>query len=152
MSSSLSRLKQLGDRLSLKSMGFRRGQAQDDGSGAAAAWGGDRAAAGGRRQARAAAGAAADYTLVAQPSEEEAAAALDALAPGYFDPPQEFDALEHELRQLPVNFEATHLEAVAEERTGVLEVRGARVECMRAGWLLRTYYEWPLLRWLRARM
>jgi hypothetical protein len=152
MSSSLSRLKQLGDRLSLKSVTFRRGQAQDDGSGTAA-WDGDRAVGGGRRQARAAAGAAADYTVVAQPSEEEAAAALDALAPGYFDPPQQFDALAHELRQLPVNFEAAHLEAVAEARTGVLEVRGVvrhRVHACRVA--VQDNIEWPPLWCLCAYM
>lgn len=53
---------------------------------------------------------------------EHGEAAISDLAPGYFDPPGQFDALEHELRQLPVAFEAAHLEAVAEERTGVLEV------------------------------
>ena len=54
-------------------------------------------------------------------TEAEAKAALAELAPGYFDP--QFDALEHELRQLPVDFDQAALEAVAEERTGVLEVR-----------------------------
>ena len=56
-------------------------------------------------------------------TEEEAEAVLRELAPGYFDPPSEFDALEHELRQLPVDFTQDQLEAVAEDRTGVLEVR-----------------------------
>ena len=56
-------------------------------------------------------------------SEEEAEAALRELASGYFDPPAAFDALEHELRQLPVDFTHEQQEAVAEERTSVLEVR-----------------------------
>ena len=59
----------------------------------------------------------------ASAEEDEREAVLHSLATGYFDPPQHFDALEHELRRLPVNFEAAHLEEVAEERTGVLEVR-----------------------------
>ena len=59
-------------------------------------------------------------------SEDEGEAALLELASGYFDPPEHFDALEFELRQLPIAFEASQLEAVAEERTGVLEVRAAR--------------------------
>ncbi|KAI7841037.1 hypothetical protein COHA_005265 [Chlorella ohadii] len=55
-------------------------------------------------------------------TDEETEAVLRELAPGYFDPPSEFDALEHELRQLPVDFTQEQLESVAEDRTAVLEV------------------------------
>ncbi len=61
-------------------------------------------------------------------TDEEAEAVLRELAPGYFDPPSEFDALEHELRQLPVDFTQEQLESVAEDRTAVLEVRCASVQ------------------------
>lgn len=61
-------------------------------------------------------------------TDEEAEAVLRELAPGYFDPPSEFDALEHELRQLPVDFTQDQLETVAEERTSVLEVRPCTVQ------------------------
>lgn len=61
--------------------------------------------------------------LGARPSEEEVEAALADLAPGYFDPPAAFDALEHELRCMPVDFANAQLEEVADARTGVLEVR-----------------------------
>ena len=79
--------------------------------------------------------------LGARPSEEEVEAALADLAPGYFDPPGAFDALEHELRCLPVDFGSTQLEDVADARTGVLEVRGRW--CL---WLLpwRTVPRWML--------
>lgn len=72
---------------------------------------------------RVSAGAAEYGVLVGgQSTEDELEAALNNLPPGYFDPPELFDALEHELRQLPVNFDAAQLEGVAEQRTGVLEV------------------------------
>lgn len=108
----------LGDRLTSRSASLRRGGRDSE----AEATGGS----GGKNSAGRALG---KYgVLPAGPSatseEEEGEAALHDLAPGYFDPPEQFDALEHELRQLPVAFEAAHLEAVADERTGVLEVGG----------------------------
>jgi hypothetical protein len=78
---------------------------------------------GGGGGGRVSAGAAEYGVLVGgQSTEDELEAALNDLPPGYFDPPELFDALEHELRQLPINFDAAQLEGVAEQRTGVLEV------------------------------
>jgi hypothetical protein len=53
-------------------------------------------------------------------SEEEREAILSSLPAEYFD--ENFDALEHELRKLPVNFEAASLDSVVEQHTTVLEV------------------------------
>lgn len=65
-------------------------------------------------------------------SEDAAEAALAQVPPGYFQPGDEFDALEWELRQLPIDFAQQHLEAVAEERTGALEVRPGEGWCCAA--------------------
>lgn len=77
-------------------------------------------------------GAAARYGILVggQSTEDELEAALNDLPAGYFDPAGQFDALEHELRQLPVNFDAEALEVVAEGRTAVLEVGAAAAPCM----------------------
>ncbi|KAL4422269.1 hypothetical protein ABPG75_008466 [Micractinium tetrahymenae] len=112
----------LGDRLASRTASLRRGGRTSEVD----------AGGGGGSAAVREGGAASKYgALPAGPSatseEDEGEAALRDLAPGYFDPPEQFDALEHELRQLPVAFEAAHLEAVAEERTGVLEVVSERL-------------------------
>lgn len=53
-------------------------------------------------------------------SEEAREVLLRSLPASYFH--VDFDALNHELKQLPANFEAASLESVVEERTTVLEV------------------------------
>lgn len=125
----------LSDRLAAKSSSLRFGR----GAGEASADGG-----GGRAGTGAAAGKygalAAGPTVTSE--EDEGEAALNDLAPGYFDPPDQFDALEHELRQLPVAFEASHLEAVADERTGVLEVGAAAGGGVRSCCSLRSFVRW----------
>lgn len=65
-----------------------------------------------------------------QTSEEEAEKVLASVPEGYYEPPGTkggFDALDHELRALPLDFGPVALEAVAEERTGVLEVVSERL-------------------------
>lgn len=99
-------------------------------AGRSPAGGGSKAGGGGGESsyARPGSGGAAPHpdsgvTVGVRPSEEEVESALAELAPGYFQPPDAFDALEHELRCLPVDFGAGQLEEAAEARTGVLEVR-----------------------------
>lgn len=109
----------------MRSASFRRRKAGVDGEEPRSGASGAPADGGGSRLHPAAADR---YGILvpSQTSEDELEAALNGLAPGYFDPPELFDALEHELRQLPVNFGGDQLEEVAEERTCVLEVRRRR--------------------------
>lgn len=65
-------------------------------------------------------------------SEQEREAVLATLPPEYFD--EGFDALEHELKQLPLNFEAASLDSVVEERTAVLDVSWAGLPSAAAAW------------------
>lgn len=112
----------LGDKLTMRTASLRRGGKDSAAGGAAAADGTTPAA------ASPAPHPGSGVLLGVQPSEDEVEAALAELAPGYFQPPAQFDALEFELRQLPVDFDQRQLENVAEERTGVLEVRARWVE------------------------